>query len=90
MVINSVSRFADRVLILGDGLLAEPLSRNQLNGPSSHCTLSGTYLNERMTLARLGGWMMPTELPDLTRYVRSHRVDPNYCSDERPEWEVAG
>ena len=27
LVINSASRFADRVLILGDGLLAEPLSK---------------------------------------------------------------
>ena len=75
LVINSASRFADRVLILGDGLLAEPLSREISQRPELALNVIG-HISEQNE----GGgenWSLQDDdrVADLPRYVRSHRVD---------------
>ena len=75
LVINSASRFADRVLILGDGLLAEPLSREISQRPELALNVIG-HISEQNE----GGgenWSLEDDdrIADLPRYVRSHRVD---------------
>lgn len=75
LVINSASRFADRVLILGDGLLAEPLSKEIGQRPELALNVIG-HISEQNE----GGgenWSLEDDdrIADLPRYVRSHRVD---------------
>jgi sugar transferase (PEP-CTERM system associated) len=75
LVVNSVSRFADRVLILGDGFVAELLSKEISQRPELALNVIG-----RMS-EQAGGGLDSTNLPDfsditdLPRYVSSHRVN---------------
>lgn len=75
LVINSASRFADRVLILGDGLLAEPLSKEISQRPELALNVIG-HISEQND----GGgedWSLEDDdrVAELPCYVRSHRID---------------
>ena len=75
LVINSASRFADRVLILGDGLLAEPLSKEISQRPELALNVIG-HISEQND----GGgedWSLEDDdrVAELPSYVRSHRID---------------
>jgi sugar transferase (PEP-CTERM system associated) len=73
LVVNSVSRFADRVLILGDGLVAELLSKEISQRPELALNVIG-----RMSEQTGGGRETSQDsddIADLLRYVRAHRVN---------------
>jgi sugar transferase (PEP-CTERM system associated) len=75
LVINSVSRFADRVLILGDGLLAEPLSKEIAQRPELALCVIGHIPERANDFGEAWGLDDADRVADLPRYVRSHRVD---------------
>ena len=75
LVINSVSRFADRVLILGDGLLAEPLSKEIAQRPELALYVIGHIPERANDFGEAWGLDDADRVADLPRYVRSHRVD---------------
>jgi sugar transferase (PEP-CTERM system associated) len=75
LVINSASRFADRVLILGDGLLAEPLSREISQRPELALNVIGHISEQADGVAE--NWSLEDDerVADLPRFVRSHKID---------------
>jgi sugar transferase (PEP-CTERM system associated) len=75
LVINSASRFADRVLILGDGLLAEPLSKEISQRPELALNVIG-HISEQNDGGG-EGWSLEDDdrVAELPSYVRSHRID---------------
>jgi sugar transferase (PEP-CTERM system associated) len=75
LVVNSVSRFADRVLILGDGLLAEPLSKEISQRPELALNVIG-HLPEQPDGSGENWSLQDADcVADLPRYVRAHRVN---------------
>jgi sugar transferase (PEP-CTERM system associated) len=75
LVVNSVSRFADRVLILGDGFVAELLSKEISQRPELALNVIG-----RMSEQTDGGRdnfnpQGSDDIADLPQYVRAHRVN---------------
>jgi sugar transferase (PEP-CTERM system associated) len=72
LVVNSISRFADRVLILGDGLVAELLSKEISQRPELALNVIG-----RMSEQTDGRetFQDSDDIADLPRYVRAHRVN---------------
>ena len=75
LVINTVSRFADRVLILGDGLLAEPLSREISQRPELALNVIGHIPEQADGSGETWSLEDADSVADLPRYVRSQRVD---------------
>src|SRR5277367_1660903 len=75
LIINSVSRFADRVLILGDGFLAEPLSKEIVQRPELALCVIGHIPERANDFGEAWGLDDADRVADLPRYVRSHRVD---------------
>jgi sugar transferase (PEP-CTERM system associated) len=75
LVVNSLSRFADRVLILGDGLLSEPLSKEISQRPELALIVIG-HIPEH-TDGSGKNWSLQDSdcVADLPRYVRSQRVN---------------
>jgi sugar transferase (PEP-CTERM system associated) len=75
LVINSVSRFADRVLILGDGLLAEPLSREIAQRPELALNVIGHISEQSDGVGE--NWSLEDDerVANLPHYVRSHKID---------------
>ena len=75
LVINSASRFADRVLILGDGLLAEPLSKEISQRPELALNVIGHISEQNDGVAE--NWSLEDDerVADLPRFVRSHKID---------------
>ena len=75
LVINSVSRFADRVLILGDGLLAEPLSREISQRPELALNVIGHISEQSDGVGE--NWSLEDDerVANLPHYVRSHKID---------------
>jgi sugar transferase (PEP-CTERM system associated) len=75
LVVNSVSRFADRVLILGDGLVAELLSKEISQRPELALNVIG-QMPEQIDGGRDNANSQDSgDVVDLPGYVRSHRVN---------------
>ena len=75
LVVNSVSRFADRVLILGDGLVAELLSKEISQRPELALNVIGR-MSEQTDGGRDNTNVQGSgDIADLPQYVRSHRVN---------------
>jgi sugar transferase (PEP-CTERM system associated) len=75
LVVNSVSRFADRVLILGDGLVAELLSKEISQRPELALNVIGR-MSEQTDVGRDNTYVQGSgDIADLPQYVRSHRVN---------------
>jgi sugar transferase (PEP-CTERM system associated) len=75
LVVNSVSRFADRVLILGDGLVAELLSKEISQRPELALNVIGR-MREQTDSGHDDATLQDfDDVADLQRYVRSHRVN---------------
>jgi sugar transferase (PEP-CTERM system associated) len=75
LVINSVSRFADRVLILGDGLLAEPLAREIRLRPELALNVIGHIPEQADGNGETWSLEDADRVADLPQYIRSQRVD---------------
>jgi sugar transferase (PEP-CTERM system associated) len=75
LVINSVSRFADRVLILGDGLLAEPLSREISQRPELALNVIGHISEQSDGVGENCSLEDDERIANLPHYVRSHKID---------------
>jgi sugar transferase (PEP-CTERM system associated) len=74
LAVNSLPRLADRVLILGDGSLAGPLSKEISRRPELALRIVGRMSEQKEDNGDTSGLDRVNEIENLSAYVRSHRV----------------